>query len=88
MGCQKINPKRPQKRQHSLMIKRIFIFLIRVYQTWLSPLMGHQCRFAPTCSCYMITAIEKHGTARGIFLGLKRISKCNPWSKGGIDPVP
>ncbi len=69
-------------------MKRIFIFLIDAYKLLLSPFFGQQCRFYPTCSSYTKEAIELHGALRGGWLGLKRILRCNPWCKGGIDEVP
>ena len=70
------------------MIKKIIIFFIRAYQFMLSPFFSNTCRFYPTCSNYMITAIERHGIIKGFWLGLKRISKCHPFHEGGIDHVP
>ncbi len=69
-------------------IKEFLISLIRFYQNAISPLIGPTCRFTPTCSQYTIEAIEKYGVAKGVFLGIKRILRCNPFSKGGEDPVP
>ena len=69
-------------------MKKIFIFLIKIYQVTLSPLLGSNCRFHPTCSQYTIEAITKHGVYSGIKLGIKRIAKCHPWGKRGFDPVP
>jgi putative membrane protein insertion efficiency factor len=63
-------------------------FLIRVYQIALSPLLGPNCRYYPTCSQYAIEAIESHGGLRGAWLTIKRISRCHPWHEGGFDPVP
>ena len=63
-------------------------FLIRVYQVALSPLLGPNCRYYPTCSQYAIEAIETHGSLRGAWLAIKRISRCHPWHEGGFDPVP
>ena len=63
-------------------------FLIRVYQVALSPLLGPNCRYYPTCSQYAIEAIETHGSLRGAWLTIKRISRCHPWHEGGFDPVP
>jgi putative membrane protein insertion efficiency factor len=62
--------------------------LIRVYQVALSPLLGPNCRYYPTCSQYAIEAIEAHGSLRGTWLTIKRISRCHPWHEGGFDPVP
>tara|TARA_B100000035_G_C20978686_1_gene544404 strand:+ start:545 stop:766 length:222 start_codon:yes stop_codon:yes gene_type:complete len=69
-------------------MKKIIIFLIKFYQITLSPLLGSNCRFQPTCSQYMIEAINHHGVLRGLKLGLKRISKCHPLGPKGYDPVP
>jgi len=69
-------------------ISLIFIGLIRVYQFTLSPLLGRQCRFTPTCSQYGIEAIQKHGALKGSWLTIKRIARCNPWGGSGYDPVP
>lgn len=72
----------------SKLMKSILLFLIRGYQLVLSPLMGSNCRYYPTCSCYTHEAIEKHGAFKGMWLGIKRISRCHPWAAGGYDPVP
>lgn len=70
-------------------MKHILIFLIRVYQTLISPLLpANTCRFFPTCSTYTIESIHKHGAFKGLLLGVKRISKCHPYHEGGYDPVP
>jgi putative membrane protein insertion efficiency factor len=66
----------------------IFIALIKLYQWTLSPLLGAQCRYTPTCSAYGIEAIKKHGAFKGGWLTLKRIASCNPWGGHGHDPVP
>lgn len=68
--------------QHSL------IFLIRAYKLLLSPWLGRQCRFLPTCSEYGVEAITRHGAARGAWLTLKRIGRCRPGCAHGYDPVP
>jgi len=76
-----------------LLIRRILIGLIRIYQKTLSFDQGILaigqpiCRFRPTCSQYMIEAIEQFGLAKGIFLGIKRMAKCHPFSQGGWDPI-
>ncbi|HPS52029.1 MAG TPA: membrane protein insertion efficiency factor YidD [Phycisphaerae bacterium] len=67
---------------------RALIFVVRMYQATLSPFLGRQCRFQPTCSNYFIEAVQTHGSIRGSLLGLWRILRCNPLSKGGYDPVP
>ena len=69
-------------------MKKIIIFVIKVYQITLSPLLGSNCRFQPTCSQYMIEAINQHGVLKGLNLGLRRISKCHPLGSKGYDPVP
>lgn len=70
-------------------VKKILIFLIRIYQNFISQLLGnYKCRFNPSCSEYMIEAIEKKGLITGLFLGTKRILSCHPFSKkNGFDPV-
>ena len=68
---------------------KFFQFLVLIYQKTLSPFMGNQCRFTPTCSCYMHEALDKHGTLKGLTLGIIRILKCNPWTRAKwVDPVP
>lgn len=69
-------------------MKHILIFLVRIYKWVISPLLPNSCRFYPTCSDYTIEALHKHGAILGLWLGLKRILRCNPFNKGGYDPVP
>jgi uncharacterized protein len=69
-------------------IQYVFVGVIRLYQYLLSPLAQPTCRFVPTCSHYAIEAIEKHGAARGGWLGIKRIFRCHPWGRSGYDPIP
>ena len=69
-------------------MKIVLITIVKAYKKIISPLLGNNCRFYPTCSSYMIEAIEKHGCVRGMFLGVKRILKCHPFNPGGYDPVP
>lgn len=70
------------------MVRRAIIALVRGYQVVLSPLFGDCCRFTPSCSNYMIEAIEVHGALKGTWLGFKRILRCHPFGKKGYDPVP
>ncbi|AGF47302.1 conserved hypothetical protein of the DUF37 family [Candidatus Kinetoplastibacterium desouzaii TCC079E] len=70
------------------MYKNIAIVLIKLYQYLLSPLIGTQCRFTPSCSCYAIEAIKKHGMFSAVLLIVFRILRCNPLCSGGNDPVP
>ncbi|MGB0733616.1 MAG: membrane protein insertion efficiency factor YidD [Pontibacterium sp.] len=66
----------------------IFILPIRGYQLFISPFLGNNCRYYPTCSHYTLQAIEIHGVIKGLWLGTKRILRCHPYTDGGIDPVP
>jgi len=66
---------------------RSIILLVRLYQVTLSPVLGGHCRFVPTCSNYFIEAVQRRGFVRGSLLGLWRIVRCNPFCKGGYEPV-
>ena len=68
-------------------MKAVFIFLVRVYQLYISPLWPSTCRFYPSCSQYAIEAIYKYGAVKGIYLGAVRLLKCHPFHPGGYDPV-
>ncbi len=70
------------------MLSKILVGLVRGYQIFISPLKPPTCRFAPTCSQYMIEAIRKYGGWKGFILGLKRMRRCHPWGGSGYDPVP
>ena len=70
------------------MLKTLLIRLITFYQLTLSLLIGNDCRFYPSCSQYTKEAIEKHGSIKGSWLGVRRICSCHPWHEGGFDPVP
>jgi putative membrane protein insertion efficiency factor len=63
-------------------------FFIRYYQIIVSPLLGTNCRFTPSCSQYTIEAIDTHGTCKGIYLGSKRVLRCHPFADCGHDPIP
>ena len=65
-----------------------FVGLVRFYQLAISPWMGGNCRFTPTCSSYMLDALRTHGLIKGLYLGSKRILRCHPWGGSGFDPVP
>ena len=69
-------------------MKRVLLGLIRVYQRYISPGFPRRCRFSPTCSQYALEAIEKYGLLNGGALALWRILRCNPFCRGGYDPVP
>ncbi|MCP3868369.1 MAG: membrane protein insertion efficiency factor YidD [Gammaproteobacteria bacterium] len=74
-------------RQRSV-FRNVLLWLIRGYSYLISPLLGNNCRYYPTCSAYTREAIELHGSLKGLWLGLKRISRCHPFHEGGFDPVP
>lgn len=70
------------------MTAKLLIFLIRAYQVVLSPFFGGACRFLPSCSAYGIEAIATHGALRGSILAARRLSRCHPLGRAGVDPVP
>lgn len=67
---------------------KLLCFPIRFYQVCISPIFSPACRYTPTCSQYALEAIKKHGPFKGLYLAVKRILRCNPFCKGGYDPVP
>ena len=69
-------------------MRQLLILLIGVYRYLLSPFLGSNCRFHPTCSCYAQEAVQRHGVLRGGWFALRRLSRCHPWHEGGFDPVP
>lgn len=69
-------------------MKRLLMMLVRGYQRFISPLFPPSCRYSPTCSAYMLKALQKHGAIKGTLMGLARILRCNPLVHGGYDPVP
>ncbi len=68
-------------------VSKIIVFLIRIYQLSISPFLGSNCRYQPTCSQYSVDAVNKYGPLKGGWLALKRISSCHPWGGHGHDPV-
>jgi putative membrane protein insertion efficiency factor len=69
-------------------VRAALLALIRLYQLTLSPWLGLQCRYEPTCSKYAAEALERHGVVRGVWLAAKRLGRCHPWGRSGYDPVP
>jgi len=69
-------------------MKKLLQYPIRAYRFLLSPMLGSNCRYQPSCSAYALEAIEQHGAARGSWLSVKRICRCHPWGAHGYDPVP
>ena len=69
-------------------MRSLFIGIIKLYQILISPLLGPNCRFHPTCSHYAIEAIARHGVLKGVYLSVRRLIKCQPLHEGGFDPVP
>jgi putative membrane protein insertion efficiency factor len=69
-------------------MKTILLVLLRAYQLGISPYLGQNCRFYPSCSQYALEAVREHGALRGGFLMTRRLCKCHPWHPGGVDPVP
>ena len=69
-------------------MKRALLLMLRGYKLGISPFLGQNCRFYPSCSDYAAQAIDLHGPARGSLLAARRLCKCHPWHPGGLDPVP
>jgi hypothetical protein len=69
-------------------MRHVAVFLIRLYQWTVSPLLGPRCRFYPSCSHYALEAVQRFGALRGGWLALRRLLRCHPWQPGGFDPVP
>jgi putative membrane protein insertion efficiency factor len=68
-------------------MRKVILLALRTYKRWISPLLPSACRFYPTCSEYMMQAVETHGVLRGVWMGLRRLSRCHPFHEGGFDPV-
>jgi len=69
-------------------MKIVIVLLLRAYRYFLSPLLGRNCRFHPSCSAYAIEALQRYGAIKGTWLGMRRLMRCHPWNPGGYDPVP
>ena len=69
-------------------MSRLLVWILRGYQLAISPMLGQNCRFYPSCSQYAIEALRLHGAARGSALAARRVGRCHPWNEGGHDPVP
>ena len=76
------------RKEDGIILKKFLIYLIKFYQKYLSPLKSTKCPYFPTCSCYGLEAVQKYGAIKGGTLAAWRIIRCNPFSKGGYDPVP
>ena len=70
------------------LINNFFIYTIKLYQLIISPFLGNNCRYQPTCSAYFIKCLENHGLKHGLYLGIKRLLNCHPFSGSGYDPAP
>ena len=69
-------------------MKTLLLGLLRIYRYAISPMLGRNCRFHPSCSVYAVEAVERHGAVRGGWLAVKRVGRCHPFHPGGYDPVP
>ncbi|WP_374403118.1 membrane protein insertion efficiency factor YidD [Niveibacterium sp.] len=69
-------------------MKTVLIILLRAYRYFLSPFLGRNCRFHPSCSAYAIEALQRYGAIKGTLLAVRRVTRCHPWNPGGYDPVP
>ena len=69
-------------------MKYVLIGLLKAYRTLISPLYGQVCRYHPSCSAYALDAVREHGSLRGTWLAVRRLTRCHPWAAGGYDPVP
>jgi uncharacterized protein len=69
-------------------LRRVLLSVLAVYRYAISPMLGRNCRFMPSCSEYAAEAISRHGSLRGSWLAVRRVMRCHPWNPGGYDPVP
>jgi len=79
---------RPEEEGKKAVMKMPLLFLLRLYKLGISPFLGQNCRFYPSCSDYAAEAIQTHGALKGSMLAGRRLCKCHPWHAGGLDPVP
>jgi putative membrane protein insertion efficiency factor len=77
-----------EQRERAGVVARMALLLITGYRRWISPLIGANCRYQPTCSAYAQQAVERFGARRGLWLAVRRIGRCHPFHDGGYDPVP
>jgi putative membrane protein insertion efficiency factor len=77
-----------RKKKEKAVMKMPLLFLLRLYKLGISPFLGQNCRFYPSCSDYAAEAIRTHGALKGSMLAGRRLCKCHPWHEGGLDPVP
>ena len=75
-------------RPYGNLMKYLLIGLLKAYRAVVSPLYGQVCRYYPSCSAYALEAVQRHGSIRGSWLAMRRVSRCHPWALGGVDPVP
>ena len=87
-GAKNASYHEPRRKEDGITLKKILIFLIKWYRKYISPMKTTKCPYYPTCSTYGLEAVEKYGAWKGGLLALWRILRCNPFSKGGYDPVP
>ncbi|MDH3689762.1 MAG: membrane protein insertion efficiency factor YidD [Gammaproteobacteria bacterium] len=69
-------------------MQKLLLGCLRTYRYLVSPMLGQHCRFYPSCSQYAIDAVEYHGATKGVGMALRRVLRCHPWHRGGVDPVP